>query len=409
MDKIVVIDCQAAGVAGDMLLAALVDLGFKEKRLAEVVETVARNMPGCRKAEVVVKDVVRHGFRAKKVDIVAEEEGEASGEALIRVVSRSSEELGLSEKARRIATKAIRTLVKAEARMHGGGHIHLHEAGSVDTPAEIVGVVAALEQLGLLEARIFSTPVAVGGGLIKFSHGVVPSPAPATLEILRTGGFPLVGGPVEAELATPTGAAILVSIAEKAATFYPPMRPEAVGFGAGSREFSELANVLRIVVGTPPGYGFLRDNVVVLETNLDDVSGEVVGYALERLMEEGARDASMVPIFAKKGRPGYLLRVLADPGDADRLARLMIEETGSLGVRMYMCERRILAREIIPVRVRIGGIEAEVRVKVSRDSMGRILQVKPEYEDVKRLALQAGKPFGEAWRLALAEALKRLT
>ncbi|RJS77370.1 LarC family nickel insertion protein [Candidatus Bathyarchaeota archaeon] len=183
----------------------------------------------------------------------------------------------------------------------------------------------------------------------------------------------MVGGPVESELATPTGVSILVNLVDEAVSFYPPIKPRAVGYGAGAKDFAGVPNVLRIVVGEPLDYGLLRDEVAVIETNIDDVTGEVVGHVIEKILREGARDVSILPAFMKKGRPGHIVKVIADLDDAERLSRILMEETGSLGVRVYPCGRRILLRRSIPVEVEVGGVKATVSVKVAKDSRGRRL------------------------------------
>lgn len=399
---VAVVDCRAAGVSGDMFLGALIDLGADGEKIVDAIEGLKDYIEGCRRVEVDLREVMKGGFHAKKIDVRAEmERSEMSGVNLMRVVERSAADLGLREEARRFASETVRTLVGAEAKIHGTSieEVHLHEAGMLDTPAEIVGSAVALESLGLFDAKVYSTPVAVGGGTFRFSHGVVSSPAPATLEILRSRGFPMVGGPVESELATPTGVSILVNLVDEVVRFYPSMRPKAVGYGAGTKDFVGVPNVLRIVLGESLDYGLLRDEVAIIETNLDDVTGEVVGHVVERLMEEGARDVSILPIFTKKGRPGQIVKVIADGKDAERLSRLLMEETGSLGVRVYPCGRRILQRSVVPVEVKVGDLEATVSVKVARDSEGRIVQIKPEYEEARRVSEEAGVPLREVLRL----------
>ncbi|KYH42454.1 MAG: hypothetical protein AYL31_001430 [Candidatus Bathyarchaeota archaeon B26-1] len=408
---VTLVDCRVAGISGDMFLGALIDLGADSEKVVDAIESLKDHIEGCRRVEVDIRDVVRGGFRAKKVDFRAEmEKPEMKGIDLIRVVEEAAADLGLREEAKRFASKTVRTLVSAEAKLHGATvrEVHLHEAGMFDTPAEIVGSAVALEGLGLFDGKVYSTPVAVGGGAFKFSHGVVSSPAPATLEILRSKGFPMIGGPVESELATPTGVSILVNLVDEAVSFYPPIKPRAVGYGAGARDFAGVPNVLRIVVGEPLDYGLLRDEVAVIETNLDDVTGEVVGHVAEKILREGARDVSILPAFMKKGRPGHIVKVIADLDDAERLSRILMEETGSLGVRVYPCGRRILLRRSIPVEVEVGGVKATVSVKVAKDSRGRIVQVKPEYEDARRLSEETGLPLKEILRLAEEKARRTL-
>ncbi|MGC8849442.1 MAG: nickel pincer cofactor biosynthesis protein LarC [Candidatus Bathyarchaeia archaeon] len=408
--RIAIIDCQMAGVSGDMIVGALIDLGADAAKIVEAMKAVKEYVKGCKNLEVTIEDAVRKGFHAKRVDVKAEEILGMTGAELIEATIDCAENLRLSPKAKRFISDSIHTLVNAEARIHGldVDRIHLHESGSVDTPAEILGAAVALEELNLFDAMVYSTPVAVGGGLFHFSHGVVSSPAPATLEILRSKSFPLIGGPVESELATPTGASILVNLAREAGRFYPGVKPTIVGYGAGARDFPEMPNILRILVGEPLDYQLLRDEISVLETNLDDVSGEILGHVMDRLLREGARDVSIIPMFAKKNRPGQILKVIADKMNAERLSRILMEETGTLGVRVYPCQRHVLSRESITVDVQVGDVKEFVGVKIAKDVRGKIIQIKPEYDDVEGIARKTGRPLREIMELAKAKAWEAL-
>jgi len=410
--RILVTDCQLAGISGDMLLGALLDLGANIQKVIEAVESVKNYLKGCRSLNVIVNDVVRGGFRAKRVEVKAEEEvayrtGIELREAILNCVGH----LDLSEEAKKLALSSIDTLIDAEAKVHGESATEacLYEVGSVDTVVDIVGTAVTLEDLGLLKGtKVYSTSVAVGGGLFKFSHGTVPSPAPATIEILKLKNFSMVGGPIDAELATPTGVSLLVNMADATVHFYPPMKPVAVGYGAGAKDFVEIPNILRITLGEPLSYGLLIDEIQVLETNLDDVTGEVIGHTIDRLLEEGARDVSVIPMFTKKNRPGQILKIIADRENVEHLSRVLMEETGTLGLRVYPCRRQILAREFTPVDISIEGVEERINVKIAKDSRGEIFQIKPEYDDVKRLADKTGKPLREIEELVKMKARKVL-
>ncbi|MCW4008753.1 MAG: nickel pincer cofactor biosynthesis protein LarC [Candidatus Bathyarchaeota archaeon] len=397
INKILVIDCQLAGISGDMFLGALIDLGADVSKVTAAIKALEKKEYGYKNIKVHVQRVMRKGFKATKIDATAESTHIKSGPELITIVEESTKNLKLSEKAQQFASNTIRTLVNAEAALHGGelSDAHLHEVSLVDTPAEIVGAAVAMEDLGLFNAKVYATPVSVGGGLFKFSHGTVSSPAPATLAILASKNFPLKGGPVESELTTPTGAAILVNLAEEVSGFYPEIAPLKVGYGAGNKDFAEMPNVLRVTLGAPLESGLLTDSVVILETNIDDVTGEVIGYSVDRLLREGAKDVCVIPMFTKKNRPGQILKIVADAKDAKRLSRVIIEETGTLGVRVYPCKRHILNRELFSVDVQVDGVGETVKVKVARDIQGKIIQIKPEYEEVKKLAEKKGKPLRE--------------
>jgi hypothetical protein len=235
----------------------------------------------------------------------------------------------------------------------------------------------------------------------------VASPAPATLEILTKRGFTIVGGPLDCELSTPTGVAILTSLAERSLRYFPAMKPKAVGYGAGEKEFDAVPNVLRIVTGEASRLDPLEDRVVLLETNLDDVTGETVGYTVERLLSAGAKDAAVTPIFGKKSRPGWIVSVIAEERDVDKLIDMLTLETGTLGVRVHPCHRKILLRESRKVEVEIAGAKAEVNVKIASDRFGKVTNLKPEYDDVRNLALRLGRPFREIQEEATHQAKKK--
>jgi uncharacterized protein (TIGR00299 family) protein len=407
--RIMVIDCQVAGVSGDMLLGALVDLGASPARISEALSTAVRFLNGCRDLRIEVKTVSRCGIRAQKADVLFEEEASSRNSAEIReAVAGAAQEIALSGGARKFAINAVETLTHAEKTVHGQSHhhdVHFHEIGSADTVADILGVTVALDELGIFaDTTVYTTPIAVGEGSLKISHGTVAIPAPATLEILRVKQLPMLGGAVASELATPTGVSLVGNLAHKVTHSYPPMKPLAIGYGAGTKEFSEMANVVRITLGEPLIRRFQTDEIYVLETNLDDLSGEVIGYTTERLLKEGARDCCIIPIYAKKNRPGQILQVITDRDNIERLTQVLIEETGTLGVRFFPCDRFTLARESLLVEVPIGGSREKVRVKVSRDASGRVLQVKPEYMDARRLAESSGCSLREVLRLIQKEA-----
>lgn len=407
IERIIVIDCQIAGVSGDMMVGSLLDLGANVTRVLGAMRSVQRYVDGCSKLEVVVEDVVVGGFHAKKVIVKAEESENMTASELEESARKCLVNLDVSSKAKQFVLDSISTLVEAEAVVHGEdvGEVHLHESGSVDTLVDVIGAAVALEDLGLfVNSKIYALPVSVGGGLFKFSHGVVSSPAPATVEILRSKGFPMVGGPVDSELATPTGVSILVNLVDEVTKFYSSMKPMAVGYGAGFKSFVEMPNVLRVVLGEPFDYGLLMDEVYMLETSVDDVTGEVVGYTMDKLMQDGAKDVNIVPIQMKKGRPGHLFKVMVSGSDVEQLSRVLMDETGTLGVRVFPCKRHIFGREVFHVNLEIDGIKDSVSVKVAVDGKGKIVQLKPEYDDVKKLADKTNKPLKEIMGLAKMKA-----
>ena len=395
--QVLVVDAQVAGVSGDMMVAALLDLGADTTRVTDAMRTPRQSLTGCDHLDVAVSDVTRNGIRAKRVEVsVSERTPHRTAGDLLDAAASCVASQRLSARAKRFALNAIGTIVSAEERVHGqtGRGLHLHETASADTLADVIGCATALDDLKLFNNTIaYSTPVALGGGALHFSHGRVSSPAPAALEILRSGAFLTTGGPVEAELATPTGVSLLTSLSHRSVRFYPPMKPTKVGYGAGKADFAEMPNVLRIVLGQPLDLGLAKDEVYVIETNLDDASGELVGHAMQRLLDDGSRDVAAIPILTKKGRPGHILKVIADASCVGPLSRTLIEETGTLGVRIHPSQRYVLPRESFPVELVIDDIPRVIRVKIAKNTAGDVLQIKPEYDDVHKLAEETGNPF----------------
>ncbi len=407
--QLTVIDSQTAGIAGDMLLGALIDAGANLEAIQEALTLIPGNFPRCESLRLETREVKKHGFRACSVDFtISEKDEETSAQALIRSTHEISKASRLSEKARSFAVTAIQVLADAESKLHGFelSKAHLDEAGSTDTLADVFGVAAACDSLDLFEGEILATPVAVGGDLISFSHGTVAIPAPAVLEIARMNGIPLVGGPEASELATPTGIAMLASITNKFVETFPAIIPDKVGYGAGKKDLVKAPNFLRVVIGQPIGQKYGAEVVQVLETNLDDVTGEILGHALQRILDSGAKDAWVTPSLFKKNRPGHVLHAICDPSDAEKIADIMIKETGTFGVRFQQWNRFILQREVGTVKLQIAGKLFEVRVKLAKDGSGKVVRAKPEFEDVRAIAEALNKPAREISDLVLHEVLQ---
>ncbi|MEM5793967.1 MAG: nickel pincer cofactor biosynthesis protein LarC [Candidatus Aenigmatarchaeota archaeon] len=395
-NKIVFIDCQVAGISGDMFLAALLDLGADEKRIIESMKKLQEYLSNCKNLEIKIEKVERKGFLAKRIEIKAEEPKERKGKEIVEAVENCVEDLGLNKEAKDFSIKCAKTLVETEARIHGKSidEVHLHEAGSIDTVAEIIGSAVALVNLNLFDAEIYSSPVALGGGMLSFSHGIVSVPSPAALEILKSKNFSVKGGPISAELTTPTGASILVNLAKKTMEFLPLLKLINIGYGAGTKDFEEIPNILRVIVGNSTKE-FLSEKILEIETNLDDVSGEILGYTVKKLFEEGAKDVSVIPTIMKKNRPGQIIKVITDETNLQKIAGVLMRETGTLGVRIHPCERLKVKREIFPLEVEIDGIKEKVNVKVSRDLNNQIIQAKPEYDDLEKIAKKTKKSLRE--------------
>ncbi|MEM2630734.1 MAG: nickel pincer cofactor biosynthesis protein LarC [Candidatus Bathyarchaeia archaeon] len=414
LKKISVIDCQLAGVSGDMLIAALLDLGANEEKTIEAMKNVKNFVNECEKLKISVIEKSIHGIKAKKLvmDFI-DKKRFRFGREILEVIEKCVSELSFSNEAKIFALNSAKTLIEAEAKIHGEKleEVKLHETGSIDTLVDIIGVAKAAEELNLFKETVYSTPVAVGKGLLKFSHGIFSIPAPATLEILKKRRFKFLGGEIDGELTTPTGAALLTNLASTSLSSLPLMIPLSVGYGSGSKNFKEGANILRVIKGEieDPSYPYM-DLIYVLETNLDDVSGEVIGYVMERLINEGAKDASIIPIFTKKNRPGYILKVISDETHVNKLISLIMKETGTLGVRVSSCIRHLALRDKTIVKINLNqNIKEQIALKISRSKEGELIQVKPEYEEARKIALKTNQPLKEVYFKAVKEAEKILS
>lgn len=399
---VVVIDPQVAGASGDMMLCSLVDLGADEDRIIDAIKRSEKFLPGSSVRKIQFRRVAKNGIRA--VSLVLEiDEGvqERTGAAMRLAVSNSVDALEISKDARLFAVSCIDSLIQAESRIHGvpGDSVHLHEASSFDTVADIVGVAVALDSLDVFDDDIVCMPISVGGGFVKFSHGTASNPAPAVLEILRESGLAISGSPAGEESTTPTGACILVNLANKSAEFYPTMTVSSVGYGAGNKDFEGVANVLKVVRGTSDNIG--TDSVTILETNVDDVSGEVLGNMIEKVMKDGALDASIYPGITKKGRPTSLVSVMCKRADVERLVGTMVSETGTLGVRVSESARFVVPRTIHDISVSIDGITFHARFK--RSTFKGRTGFKIEFDDLKRISEAVDKPIKETESLIRRE------
>jgi uncharacterized protein (TIGR00299 family) protein len=395
------IDAIPAGVSGDKYLGALIALGGKPSSLERVGKTVAANLPGTKKIRVEVRRVERGDIGARLVSVTSEEEVEKRKGAVVwKAALGCVETLGLHEWGNKFVRSTIDTLLKAESKVHGHSpeNVELRELGSADTLVDILGVALLAQELQLDDATWQSTPIATGSGMVRFSGCAYPNPPPATAEILRSHHFPFERGTVDQELSTPTGVALTVNLVGTYRNF--PFRPETIGYGAGSKQLKEVANVLRLTVGRDENPSHGHDEVVILETNLDDVSGEVIGRAVEKLMASGARDVTITPVFMKKNRPGQIVSVIAQKNDAEKLADVLIEETGTLGVRELPIVRHISNRTTARITLQVEGKSYSAKVKLSKGQSGRVARAKLEYEDLRKISNETGRSLKDLQELA---------
>jgi pyridinium-3,5-bisthiocarboxylic acid mononucleotide nickel chelatase len=385
--KLAYFDC-FSGISGDMTLGALVDAGCSLEVLRSGLQGL--QIPGW---TISSEKVWKNGMAATFVRVATEEQAKhRSLSAILEIFEKSQ----LSESVRKNAAAIFRKLGEAEASVHDVPleKIHFHEVGAVDAIVDIVGACIAFDVLGI--EKFACSPLNVGGGTAKMTHGVLPVPAPATAKLLQ--GKPTYSNGVQRELVTPTGAAIVSTLCD---TFgpQPRMTVSAIGYGAGSIELEGQPNVVRVMIGEAADKviaGF-DEEISVIEANLDDMNPQIYGYFLEKALAAGALDVYTTHVQMKKNRPGTLLTLLCKPQDTNSLMSLVFAETTTFGARTYRAQRRTLPRESVNVHTQFG----DVRVKLSRVN-GRILHVAPEFDDCRKLAVEKNVPlqrvFNEAMR-----------
>lgn len=404
-----------AGLSGDMILAALIDAGANAEALRRGLAT----LPLTERCELQVERISLNGFAATNIRVLV---GGADAESLpaepmpeiehsqhhthqhtnsdhhahphdhsvsvhrnladcIKIIEGSK----LSARVRRNAARVFERLALAEAKIHSStpDRIHFHEVGATDAIIDIVGVCLALELLGV--ESLSCSPLPMGRGFVQAAHGIIPVPAPATVELLR--GRPIISVDVEGEMVTPTGAAIVSTLCDLFGA-HPQMTLEQVGYGAGKRRWNDRPNLLRVLIGDNNAAGNGIESATIMEANLDDANPQLFDYVSARLFAAGARDVWLSPVQMKKGRPGVLLSCLAKPSDAERLAAIIFDETPTLGVRLTPCTRVTLEREWETLDTRFGAIRLKWAVR-----NGTRLRATPEYEDCRKAAERTGAPL----------------
>jgi pyridinium-3,5-bisthiocarboxylic acid mononucleotide nickel chelatase len=390
--KVAYFDCPS-GAAGDMIMASLLDAGVSRARLED--ELGKLRLPGWRLA---VREVMKGDFRATKVDVEIDREAHhhRSLSDILEILARSGLEASVRERAARIFTR----LADAEARVHGTDResVRFHDVGAVDAIVDVTGSVLALDLAGAQQVHVSALPI--GGGLVGGPHGRIPVPGPGTAELLR--GFPVVDTGVRAELVTPTGAAILTTLAASAGRM-PALTVEAVGYGAGTKDLPGTPNVLRCFLGRTVDGAAADETVLQVETTIDDMSPQLYETLIERVFEAGALDVFLQPVIMKRGRPGVVVTALCMPERVGDLSRALFEESTTIGVRWSEWRRARLRREMVTITTAYGTIP----FKVSR--LGdRIVTVTPEFADVARIAREKSLPVREVLDQARADGRRLL-
>jgi len=384
-NKIAYLDC-FAGVSGDMLLGALLDLGLP----AEVLDQGWRQM-GLKGVEVKHERVQRGGLMGMQVEVrdrgklVIKNYGE-----MRKIIDGSSLPEGIKE----LGLKILHRLAQAEAAIHGVkvDEVHFHEIGGIDTIVDAVGVALGITHFNW--ETIICSPLPMGRGFVEAGHGRLPLPAPATVALLK--GVPIVPASVEGETVTPTGAAIVTTLASEFGSL-PAMEVTGVGYGAGTRDPEGMPNLLRIIQGVKAEEK--AEGIWVLEADVDDMIPELLPYLIQLLLKEGALDAALIPILMKKGRPGFTIRCFALAAQKEGLAQLILRESTTIGVRMYPAERITLRREEQEVETKYGLI----RIKVAFHEEGKVINLMPEYESCRQAAEEKKVPLKEVYQEAISK------
>lgn len=375
-------DC-FSGISGDMVLGAVIDAGAPADTIRAALDSLGLPIT------LEVEAVKRCGFAATKATVEAADQEDYRFLPDVEAILAKG---ALTPRQRELAAAIFRKVAVAESVAHGMPleRVHFHEVGALDSIADIVGAAVGLDLLGV--EKFTSSPVPTGSGTVKCAHGIMPVPTPGTAELLK--GVPLAPSVIKTELTTPTGAAILTTVVSEY-TATPVMTIERIGHGSGTKDFIEQPNILRLMLGTAPGApaGGETDTVAVLETNLDDIAPELIGFTIERLFEAGALDVFAVPIQMKKNRPGVLLSAICDPKHVPALEAILFRETGTFGVRRTTATRSKLRREAIEVQTPWGPVAAKRGWRADGLEV-----VTPEYDDCVRIAREHNVPLRHVYR-----------
>jgi len=372
-----------SGISGDMTIGAFIDAGIDFEEFKNEIQKL-----NLKNFDVKIKKITRHGINATKFDVVIKEDREAHRNLseIFEIIDKSN----LSDFVKKTSQKIFTTLAQAEAKIHNVAidDVHFHEVGAVDSIVDIVGTAICIEKFGI--EKIFVSKIPLGsGGFVQTQHGKMPVPSPATVEILKN--FPVILTDVSFELTTPTGSAIVATLAEYGLE-KETIKISAIGYGAGQFEIPDRPNLLRIIIGEIPlKYG--EERLLLIETNIDDMNPEVYPYVIEKLLSSGANDAYLVPIIMKKGRPGILLSVLVSESKLDNVLKIIFTQTTTLGVRVIEIKRRKLPREQREIETPFGRVKFKL---VSIDNVERLI---PEFEECKRIAEERNLPLIQVYKI----------
>jgi len=387
--KIAYFDC-FAGAGGDMICAAMLDAGLDADFLKEQIGTL-----GLKNLKINIESAKRCGIKGLRFIPEAEKQHHHRNlEQITQIIKKS----GIAEQAKELAIKIFNRLAEVEAKIHGTKpeEIHFHEVGAIDSIVDIVSASVGIVSLDI--KKVYSSPLSVGGGTVKCVHGVLPVPAPATAELIK--GVPVMSGPKQVELLTPTAAAILTTVVDEFGPL-PLTRVESIGYGVGTMDLEDFPNVLRLFIGESEGGGTV-DTVCLLETNIDDTSGELIGAVTSQLFEKGALDVYTTHISMKQNRPAVKISVICEIKDAGRLEKVLFEQAGTFGIRRQVISRSKLEREFVVVKTEYG----RLRVKIGLLE-GKIVTYKPEFSECLEASKRYNVPVKSVMDAAVSAFKKR--
>lgn len=408
--RIIYFDLINSGISGDMLLASLLDLVPTTNEIIEKLLELKEYLPGISQLNIELKKRLISGIQINQLKInIKESKNHRSAKQLKDSLHKFLTEKNFSKPAKNFANKVLASLFQAEAEVHGelAKNIHLHELSSVDTLIDILGVTAVLDAVNGFDEnfKVYCSKIPLGGGKIKTAHGLLSVPAPATLKILEKSNLITFGGPIESELVTPTGAALLTNLNPKFLEFLPEMTIRKTIFSTGQKEFKNFPNILRLFSGegnfsinsdySSHPLQNIVEKVSILETDVDDISGEVIGNFISELKKDKILDVQVIPGLSKKNRPSHTIRILCHPRYKFEIIERIIHELGTLGVRYHTINRVCILRTFEKQTVEINEKKYEVNLKISYiESVNgkEIVNIKPEYEDIKKISIDSGIP-----------------
>ncbi|MBR5503016.1 MAG: nickel pincer cofactor biosynthesis protein LarC [Methanobrevibacter sp.] len=403
-----IIDPQNAGISGNMIIGALVDLGADGEKVKNLMEDVAYDFG---EVEVSITKVNKSGIESSFCNVKTIHDDHEHNHSIDfqdfidKIDSLRDLEIdNLTDEMLEMAKKVFKRIAISESRVHGKSldEVHFHEVGAADAVADVLGSICAYFDLDMDKDKVVGLPISVGGGTVKTAHGIIPVPAPASLDILKglnedefedfsKGQAQCRGGPIESELATPTGCALYMEFCDEFLEFAPMMSPDRIAYGCGSKDF-DFPNVLRVVQSKETNE---KHRVCVIETNIDHMSGEDLGFLFDLLLIEGASDVSIVPITMKKNRPGHLIKIISKPIMVDHLVNVLFKETGTLGIRISEnTHRGIAERHFIPLDINIGDKIYTINFKIGLIG-DEIISHRAEYEDLRRISAEQDIPLIE--------------